>query len=55
MYNLGLYGYDDMELEVIKDLKILIIEYYEDLKNERELSQTLKRMMVYYEEIIEEK
>ena len=54
-YDLGLYGYDDMELEAIEDLKKSIIECYEDLKTETELSPILKRMMVYYKEIIEEK
>jgi len=37
-----------MELEAI-------IECYEDLKTEIELSPILKRMMVYYKEKIEEK
>jgi hypothetical protein len=54
-YDLGLYGYDDMELEAIEDLKKSIIECYEDLKNETELGPVPKRMMVYYKEIIEEK
>jgi len=54
-YDLGLYGYDDIELEAIEDLKKSIIECYEDLKTETELSPILKRMMVYYKEIIEEK
>jgi len=54
-YDLGLYGYDDMELEAIEDLKKSIIECYEDLKTETELGPILKRMMVYYKEIIEEK
>jgi hypothetical protein len=54
-YDLGLYGYDDMELEAIEDLKKSIIECYEDLKTETELSPILKRMMVCYKEIIEEK
>ena len=54
-YDLGLYGYDDMELEAIEDLKKSIMECYEDLKTETELSPILKRMMVYYKEIIEEK
>ena len=54
-YDLGLYGYDDMEMEAIEDLKKSIIECYEDLKTETELSPILKRMMVYYKEIIEEK
>ena len=48
LYDLGLYGYGDMELEAI-------IECYEDLKTEIELSPILKRMMVYYKEKIEEK
>ena len=54
-YDLGLYGYDDMELEAIEDLKKSIIECYEDLKTETEFGPILKRMMVYYKEIIEEK
>lgn len=54
-YDLDLYGYADMELEAIEDLKKSIIECYEDLKTETGLSPILKRMMVYYKEIIEEK
>jgi len=54
-YDLGLYGYDAMELEAIEDLKKSIIECYEDLKTETELGPVPKRMMVYYKEIIEEK
>jgi len=53
-YDLGLYGYDDIELEAIEDLKKSIIECYEDLKSETELGPVPKRMMVYYKEIIEE-
>lgn len=53
-YDLGLYGYDDMELEAIEDLKKSIIECYEDLKNETELGPVPERMMVYYKEIIKE-
>ena len=53
-YDLGLYGYDDMELEAIEDLKKSIIECYENLKTETELGPVPGRMMVYYKEIIEE-
>ena len=54
-YDLGLYGYGDTEIEAVDYLKELIVETYEELKDESNLSSTLKLMMIYCKEIIEEK
>jgi len=54
-YDLGLYGYGDTEIEALYYLKELIVETYEELKDEKNLSSTLKIMMIYSKEIIEEK
>lgn len=54
-YDLGLYGYSDIEDEAIDDLRKSIIECYEDLKQEKELGPIPSKMMAYYKEIIEER
>jgi len=54
-YDLGLYGYGDTEIEALDYLKELIVETYEELKDENNLSSTLKLMMIYCKEIIEKK
>lgn len=54
-YDLGLYGYGDTEIEALDYLKELIVETYEELKDENNLSSTLKLMMISCKEIIEKK
>ena len=50
--DLGLYAHADTEWEAVDALKELIIQFYVDLLNEKELSPIPKKMMAYYHEII---
>lgn len=54
-YDLDIYGHGDTEADSISELKNLIIEFYEDLKDEADLAPLPRKMMTYYSEIIEEK
>lgn len=53
--DLGLYAQADTEWEAVDALKELIIQFYIDLLNEKELSPIPQKMMVYYREVITRK
>ena len=54
-YDLDIYGYGDSEIEALDELKTLIVEYFEDLKDEKDLAPLPQKMMTFYREIIRTK
>jgi hypothetical protein len=53
-YDLELYGYAEIETEAINDLRKSIVEFYEDLKDEKDLGIFLERKVKYCKNIIRE-
>ena len=47
-YDLDIYGYGDSEAEALDELKSLILEFFEDLKDEKDLAPVPKKMMAFY-------
>lgn len=54
-YDLDIYGYGDSEVEALDELKSLIVEFYEDLKEEKDLAPIPRKMMYFYKEVLKEK